>query len=191
MVKNKKKQKKFQSMRGNSLLIVLLVALIIVITGLFLFWKMFFGFEGNEISDEMLSKNAVSKTTSSSASEKAKVDPALVGKWESDCLVPDAGSPWSEKHQFFFNADGTAQHTRWSSSGHDCSPQTTMVDKYTVSTPSSDQINFNLIEGIGPVSGDIYQVSGDTLLFGHGFRNTLPYEDGTLNRYIVYKKISK
>ncbi|MCX6763016.1 MAG: hypothetical protein NT093_04545 [Candidatus Moranbacteria bacterium] len=178
-------------MQGNSLLIVLLVVLILVITGLFLFWRMFFGFGGNTIPDEMLSKNAVSKTASSSASKKAKIDPVLVGTWESDCLVPDAGSPWSEKHQFIFNADGTAQHTRWSSSGHDCSPQTTMVDKYAVSTPSSGQIDFNLIEGTGSIPQDIYQVTGNTLLFGHGFRNTLPYGAGTLNRYIVYKKISK
>jgi hypothetical protein len=182
----RKNQKKFPSMRGNSLLIVLFIILIFIIAGLFLFWRMFFGFgqKTQTIDFEKLSslESPVKNTV------KNNLDPALIGTWESDCLVPDFDSPWSEKHQFIINSDGSAQHTRWSSGGHACSPETTMVDKYSVSTPSTGQIDFNLIEGTGPVSDDIYQVSGNTLLFGHGFRNNFPYAAGSLNQYIVYKK---
>lgn len=174
-------------MRGNSLLIILLVVIILLLVMLFIWWRMFFGFRGGDVSEEIIPENSTSEPMKPSASKKVTIDPALVGTWESDCLVPDAGSPWSEKHQFIINADGTARHTRWSSDGHACAPETTMVDKYKINTPSSGKIELTTLEGVGP-SEDIYQVSGNTLLFGHGFRNDLPYAKNTLNQYIVYKK---
>lgn len=182
----KKKQVADSAVRkGNAavtIIIVLLILLVLVGAGIFVMWRMFFGFQRNDISEEIIQKNAQSGSMRSDVSQKAQVDPALVGTWESGCLVPDANSPWSEKHQFIINADGTAQHTRWSSSSHACAPETTLEDKCVVSTPASGRIDFRLIEGTGPDAQDIYQVSGDTLLFGHGFRNNLPYGDGTLNR---------
>lgn len=172
-------------MEGNSLLVVLLVIVILLLIIFFVWWRMFFGFRGTAQPADF---GTVPQPTET-ASPAGKVDPALVGTWESECLVPDLNSPWSEKHQFIINADGTAQHTRWSSSGHSCAPETTMVDKYTISTPSSGKVEFNLQEGTGPIGEDIYQVSGSALMFGHGFRGDhMPYTAETLNQYIVYKK---
>ncbi len=188
---NKKKQTADSAVhKGNAaviIIIVILIFLILVGAGIFIMWRMFFAFSDHPTPREFPNQYATPESTTE-MTVKGNIDPALVGTWESACLVPDANSPWSEKHQFIINADGTAQHTRWSSGGHACAPETTLVDKYVVSTPASGKIDFRLIEGIGPDAQDIYQVSGDTLLFGHGFRNNLPYGAGTLNQYIVYQK---
>lgn len=185
------KQKNDSIQKGSTaviILIVILIFLILIALGLFFIWRMFFASNGYPTPREFTSQYSTPVRPDETA-VKGNVDPSLVGTWESNCLVPDLDSPWSEKHQFIINADGAAKHTRWSSGGHACSPETTMVDKYTVSTPSTGQIHFTLIEGVGP-GEDIYQVTGDTLLFGHGFRNNFPYTENTLNKYIVYKKKS-
>lgn len=137
-------------------------------------------------------------TTSTTPATTGTLDQQLVGTWESACLVPDPDSPWAEKHQFVFNADGTAVHTRWSNESG-CTPATmTLTDVYRYQTPAAGQINLIDTEK-GATIYDIYQVSGNILYLGHGFRNDLPYSgsDGgspagrisTLNTYIKYQKV--
>lgn len=126
-------------------------------------------------------------------------DSALIGNWESDCLVPDQKSPWSEKHTFVIEGS-TAIHTRVSNDtpSHDCSPTMTLTDTYEYTIPEKGKINLKDTSK-GVTFYDIYQVNGDTLRFGHGFRNTMPYPANvgaspdsrieSLNEYIIYKKV--
>lgn len=143
------------------------------------------------------------RTSPKQSQGSGKVDSALVGTWNSDCLVPDQDSPWSERHQFVINADGTAIHTRWSNDtmSHDCSPSGTpgtLVNSYTISIPSAGQIDLTDTSGAGTMY-DIYQVSSNTLMFGHGFRGDNSSYSGlsggsageritSLNTFIVYRK---
>ncbi|MFA6099065.1 MAG: hypothetical protein WCV50_06045 [Patescibacteria group bacterium] len=151
-------------------------------------------------TDTTANVNSTSRINASSAGNTttASVDAALVGTWESDCLVPDENSPWSEKHQFVINADGTAVHTRWSSGDHDCAPGDTLVNSYTIKT-EQNQIDLNDLEN-DAIIYDIYKIEGTTLRFGHGFRGdhlAYPQNDGTtstlrienLNDFIVYHKM--
>lgn len=136
-------------------------------------------------------------TPTATSATTGTLDPQLVGTWQSACLVPDPNSPWAEKHQFVFNSDGTAVHTRWSND-KTCQPATmTLTDVYRYQIPAAGQINLIDTEK-GMTIYDIYQVSGGTLYFGHGFRSGLPYSGdgsspsariGTLNTYIKYQKI--
>ena len=185
-----------------------LILLIFIIWAFFRFYGPFGGQE--EIPIPGQSSSAVTKISPSPSSQftrtspgqtkGGKVDSALVGTWVSDCLIPDPNSPWSEKHQFVINSDGTAVHTRWSddSTNHDCGPRGqpgTLVDNYTITIPETGKINLTDSSG---THYDIYQVNGNTLLFGHGFRNNLPYDTHTgsseadrissLNNYIIYSK---
>ena len=151
--------------------------------------------------------NGNDESDSTTTAQKAvKFDQNLVGTWTSDCLVPDLNSPWAEKHQFVINSNGTAVHTRWSSEDHSCNPQGfpgTLVNNYKLSIiktgTSSDLGQINLLDiDQNATIYDVYQISGDTLLFGHGFRNSLTYDSktgtsesdriSTLNNYIIYKK---
>lgn len=138
-----------------------------------------------------------STTPSTSPASAGTLDQQLVGTWESACLVPDPDSPWAEKHQFVFNADGTAVHTRWSND-KTCQPASmTLTNEYRYTIPQSGQINL-LDIAEGQTIYDIYQVSGSTLYLGHGFRSGLPYSGdgsspsariGSLNTYIKYQKV--
>jgi hypothetical protein len=110
--------------------------------------------------------------------------------------VPDPNSPWAERHEFSINSDGTATH--WRYSGDSCAgivkeePQ-----NYTLTIPTVGQINFVDASGAGTFY-DIYQISGSTLQFGHGFRVTYPagmtfgLSEGqrftSLNTFLAYKK---
>jgi len=180
------KQKKTSSV-WRILLIILGVLIIIIGLYLGLAWVL-----------RLVNNGTGSNSTASTTTTTSKnMDKNLVGTWVSDCLVPDQNSPWSEKHQFVIKSDGTAIHTRWSSSGHDCSPETTLDTNYTINIPSADKINLTDTSGTRTLY-DIYQISGNTLEFGHGFRNNLPYPSAngvseasritSLNDYIVYKK---
>ena len=109
--------------------------------------------------------NTTNQTTKTSDS---KIDSALVGSWDTGCLVPDPGSPWAEKHKFVIESNGKAVHTR--SSGESCAGLHSDGDQnYTITIPASGQINLTSSDGS---IYDIYQVSGDTLKFGHGFSNS-------------------
>lgn len=138
-----------------------------------------------------------------SSPESSKVtDNQVAGEWETACLVPDSDSPWSEKHHFSIKTDGTAVHTRWSNDtmAHNCSPSGsvgTLTDNYRYTIPAAGQINLEDTTK-GATLYDIYQVSGSTLLFGHGFCNcsTVPAHLGasdadrisSLNQYLQYQK---
>lgn len=142
-------------------------------------------------------------TSSTATKSGSNYDQKLMGTWVSGCLVPDPNSPWSEKHQFIFQSNGTAVHTRWSNDtmAHNCSPSGTvgtLVNNYKFTIPASGQINLADQEA-GQTYYDIYQISGTTLLFGHGFRgdnSTYASRTGasesdridSLNNYIAYTK---
>jgi len=176
----------------TSAIIAIIVIVIFFGLGFFMIWRMFGPFwpfgEENKTSPSTTTKTTTTKTT----------DKNLIGTWESDCLVPDSNSPWSEKHHFEFKADGTATHTRWSSDGNDCSASMTLTDTYKYTIPKAGQINLQDMEK-GATIYDIYSISGNTLKFGHGFRSNLPYPAGngesassrieSLNDYIIYNKI--
>lgn len=126
-------------------------------------------------------------------------DNTLVGTWLSKCLVPDLGSAWSEQHQFVIKADGTAVYTRWSAYDHNCTKTDTATRNYAYALPAAGQINLT-DTGEGATFYDIYQVTGQTLKFGHGFQahypagydatqgNTAANPFHVLNDYIVYTK---
>lgn len=128
------------------------------------------------------------------------IDPALIGSWDTGCLVPDPGSPWAEKHTFTINADGTAEHIRYS--GDSCAAiKSDQDDKINFTVPSTGKINLSFTTGVaaGQTIYDIYQVDGSNLEFGHGFTNSTKLcsasGGGTeadrftcLNDFLVYKK---
>ena len=137
--------------------------------------------------------NAPDKTTDSSSGQ------GLIGNWDTGCLVPDLNSPWAERHTFIINANGTAVHKRYS--GNSCvklAEDTT--DDLNWVIPSSGRINLSYNSGIGTgqTAYDIYEVSGNTLKFGHGFCNCVSSSGKyglseadrftTLNNFLVYKK---
>jgi hypothetical protein len=142
-------------------------------------------------------------------------DQALVGTWESECLVPDPGSKWAEKHKYVIKSDGTAVHTRQDWASTDCTttePSGTITDNLKLTIPSSGKINMTFTSSensrmdsaqssqyTGQTLYDIYKVSGSTLEFGWGFRgDNLAYGGktgssdadrfDTLNSFIVYNK---
>lgn len=175
---------------GSWRIVLIIVIVLVVLFGAYLGLAWVLRKANNAI------ENGIQPTATAGQGSKA-TDQSLVGTWVSECLVPDPDSPWSEKHQFTFNKDGTATHIRWSSDGHDCSPETTLTDNYQYSLPAAGQIDLKDTEK-GATIYDIYKISGNTLVFGHGFRNTLPYPASngesaagridSLNEYIVYKK---
>ncbi|OGY24641.1 MAG: hypothetical protein A2Y57_00780 [Candidatus Woykebacteria bacterium RBG_13_40_7b] len=153
-------------------------------------------------------------TTTTTTSGKLS-DQNLVGTWESECLVPDPNSKWAEKHSIAINKDGTATHTRLSWDLNDCTTLDSsgkIVTQYKLTTPSAGKINFTVTgyensmmdaaqaaQMKGATIYDIYQVTGNTLKFGHGFRGDQEaYGDksgssendrfDTLNDFIAYKK---
>ncbi len=150
-----------------------------------------------EESDE----SSKSETSQSSDGTLDEFDENLVGTWVSDCLIPDPDSPWSEKHQFVIKSDGSAVHTRWSSSGHECVPDETMINNYKLTITSPGQVEIKDTD-LNQTIYDIYEIDGSTLLFGHGFRgdsDAMQVKDNnfglnpetrftTLNEFIVYKK---
>jgi len=156
--------------------------------------------ESGEIEENSVGPDEA-ETSQSSEETSGEFDENLVGTWVSDCLVPDPDSPWSEKHQFVINSDGSAIHTRWSSSGHECLPEETLINNYEMTIPSPGQIDIKDID-LNQTIYDIYEISGDTLLFGHGFRGdseAMQVKDNnfgldpetrftTLNEFIVYRR---
>ena len=157
--------------------------------------------EAAAVEAEEDDESSKSETSQSSDEILDEFDENLVGTWVSDCLVPDPDSPWSEKHQFVIRSDGSAVHTRWSSSGHECVPDETIINNYTLTIPSPGQIDIK-DNDLNQTIYDIYEISGNTLLFGHGFRgdsDAMQVKDNnfglnpetrftTLNEFIVYKK---
>ena len=131
------------------------------------------------------------------------VDSALVASWDTGCLVPDLNSPWAERHTFTINSNGTANHKRYS--GESCATLSSTPDhddNMNLTIPSTGKINLSYTSGIaaGTTVYDIYQVSGSTLYFGHGFCNcTKDLASGNfgsseakrvtaLNTFLAYKK---
>ena len=193
-------------------IVVLVIAIVLII--------LFGGYFGlawilRTANNSISPANTSTSNTSSKSARTKLSDQNLVGTWESDCLVPDQNSKWAEKHKFVINADATAIHTRQDWEMTDCTtltPAGTITDQYNITVPSSGKINFTYTDNsntrmntnqLGEIREkyiyDIYQVSGSTLLFGHGFRgDNLAYGSKTggsesdridsLNNYIIYHK---
>lgn len=175
--------------KRNCWLIVLIVILILVVlTGLY------FGVT-------WILRRANNGGISTSTSTSKISDSALVGEWDTGCLVPDPNSPWAERHIFTINSNGTANHKRYS--GENCGViKQDNSDDITFTIPASGQINLTFTSGVatGSTTYDIYKVSGDTLLFGHGFCNcakdsltgdfglTEATRFSAINNFLVYKK---
>lgn len=172
------------------LLIILSVIVILILIYLIL------AYVANKIDSKYVTNtnttNANSATTKTSDS---KIDSALVGSWDTGCLVPDPNSPWAEEHKFVIEESGKAVHTRLS--GESCAGLQSDGDQnYTITIPAGGQIN--LVSSAGSIY-DIYQVSGSTLKFGHGFCNCTKLCSASggategdritcLNDFLVYKK---
>lgn len=168
--------------------------IVVLIVGGFSLWK--FWIKGLVVSLK------VPTTAQTDSSFKSNMDMKLVGTWESDCLVPDPYNPWSESHKFIINTNGTATHIRFSSKNSNCSPDIINADDFRLFFPGDkNQIDLTSLPDSGIIDGniyDIYKISDNILLFGHGFRNnfTYPSENGestnsrinNLNEYIVYHK---
>ncbi|MFH1207638.1 MAG: hypothetical protein V1668_03455 [Patescibacteria group bacterium] len=194
---------------------VVIIILLFIFSGGLFFWSSFMSDNENEKNPkldnaltnaaERFAANTNNPATNTSTlngnsgiSNSASAS-SIVGTWTSDCLVPDQNSAWSEKHRFVINADGTAVHTRWSGSDHNCTAGDTLVNNYSYTIPQSGQINLT-DRDLGSTIYDIYQISDGTLKFGHGFQS--PYPAGydatqgnsstnrfhNFNNYIVYKR---
>ncbi|MDD5039926.1 MAG: hypothetical protein PHY34_02140 [Patescibacteria group bacterium] len=130
------------------------------------------------------------------ANNVTSVSNELLGSWQTDCLVPDPDSPWAEQHFFTFNDDSTAEHRCVSYDQASCAGEaTTLVDLYSYSFPTTGQIDL-VDSDKGNYIKDIYQLSGNEVRFGHGFRNDTTSENKdstdritTLNAFIVYTKV--
>jgi len=123
----------------------------------------------------------------------------LIGSWKSACLIPDEKSDYAEQHYFVFYANRTTIHTRETFYKKSCTGSSdTSINNYSYTIPSAGQINLTDLV-TGQTLYDIYQLQTGSLLFGHGFRNTLPYPAtagssdsdrmSNLNQYIVYSKV--
>lgn len=137
--------------------------------------------------------------TTKVTNESASVDPQIISNWDTGCLVPDPKSPWAERHTFSLNSDGTGSHQRYS--GSSCAAiGPDLHDDFTWVIPERGKINLSYTSGIiaGSTIYDVYQVSGSTLKFGHGFCNCAT-TDGNFgvseserftipNNFLVYKK---
>ena len=176
--------------RWKPLLIVL--GVIVLIFGLYfgLAWVL------RVVNDKYLPEETGSASKPASS---LKVDEVLVGTWDTGCLVPDANSPWAERHTFTINSNSTANHKRYS--GNSCAALAVdNDDNLNFTIPESKKINLTYTSGIaaGTTAYDIYQISGNTLKFGHGFCNCSSSggKYGTseadrfiqLNDFLVYKK---
>ena len=140
----------------------------------------------------------IPESENTSQTTGAKIDPNLINQWDTGCLVPDPNSQWAERHTFDIRSDGTATHKRYS--GDSCEAMAIdNTDAIYYKIPSDNTINLSYSSGIanGTTIYDIYQVSGDTLKFGHGFCNcstggNLGMSESDrftgLNNFLLYKK---
>lgn len=132
--------------------------------------------------------------------QSSTVDQNIVGNWDTGCLIPKIGDPWAERHTFTISSDGTANHKRYT--GVNCDAMAVdHDDDMKLSVPSMGKVDISYTKGIaaGGKVYDVYQVSGNTLKFGHGFCNcTKDLAGGTfgqsddkrpsLNDFLAYKK---
>ena len=137
--------------------------------------------------------------TAKTAKGSDSSDQQLIDNWDTGCLVPDPNSPWAERHTFVMSSNGTGNHKRYS--GDSCAALgMDHDDNFTFVIPSQGKINLSYTSGIGAgmTIHDIYQVSRNTLRFGHAFCNCTSSDGnfGTseggrftrLNDFLVYKK---
>lgn len=183
-------------MKKKFILVAILVAGFLFFSGCSLFGNTN---EGTNTNTGDNKNSAVQQNVNAPADSVADVPEAIVGTWKSECLTPEPDDPWSEMHQFEIDEEGWATYTRWNWYEPNCGgSMETMVTEYLISFPTTGQIDLvNMNEGVTVY--DIYQITGNALLFGHGFRNHFPYSPtygetadariSTLNEYIRYQKV--
>ncbi len=126
----------------------------------------------------------------------AKIDPNLVGSWDTGCLIPKGNSDYAERHSFIFNSNGTANYKRYIG-GRACNNLSLRNNhEMTWEIVGGNKINF--VYGTGGRIYDIYALSGNILKFGHGFCDCTDIggKSGAsdsdrfvlLNNFLVYKK---
>ena len=183
---------------------IVLVLIILVIALVVVYFLFFDGWA--KVKNRWVEKNPSPNIASSldggsqgSVSTNSSEYSKFVGTWKTNCLVPDANSPWAEKHQFTFESSGAAKHIRWS--GDSCAniKEDAFNQTYKVEIPEAGKINF-LADGSGSETMyDIYTISATKLNFGHGFRVTYPpgmanfgrtsaTRFDSLNTFLEYKK---
>lgn len=124
----------------------------------------------------------------------------LIGSWKSACLIPDQNSDYAEQHYFTFYANRTALHKRETFYKKSCvGSDATLVNNYSFTIPADGAINLTDLE-TGQTLYDIYTQTENSLVFGHGFRNSAEpvLHVGTskadrftdANLYIVYSRTS-
>ena len=161
-----------QKNKKTGLIVVIVLMVIFLLLILLIYWWWMFGSSfrnsdaGNK-SSQTIPESLVNQNNLSPDYQK------LIGKWSTACLVPDPKSPWAEKHDFIFNADGSAQHWRWSGDSCATISRDQFAQKYQIEIPATGQINFISTEGLGNFY-DIYKIEGTGLYFGHGFRDKYP-----------------
>jgi len=184
----KKNQKGFSVVEA---LIIVVIIVLLCVAGWYVIHR-------NKDNKQSSPTSSAQNSSLQANNSKKSIGSELAGTWQTACLVPDPNSPWAEKHEFKIEAN-KATHTRWSNDtgSNNCSePNTTLVNHYTFTIPATGQINL-LDTDQQETMYDIYRVSGNTLEFGHGFRNsselvssgtTVANRINHLNTYLVYKK---
>jgi hypothetical protein len=98
----------------------------------------------------------------------------IIGSWSTECLIANPKNPLSEKHEFIFKENGTAQH--WRLSGTDCEniSRDSTTHNYKIAIPEIGKINFEALDKNSDTIFDIYGIKGGILFFGHGPRDWYP-----------------
>ncbi len=134
---------------------------------------LFVGYLGVAFVLHRIDKGSISNQSGDAqTTARGSIDQNLIGNWDTGCLVPDPKSPWAERHTFSIKSDGTANHKRYS--GNSCLKMAAdQDDNGNFTVPSTGKINLSYTTGFaaGVTVYDIYQISGTTLKFGHGFCN--------------------
>lgn len=197
-------EEKKDGSKSSWIILVIVVAVLVFTVAGFFTWRYYQAKKVEDLANQVMDNPDAFKN---------KIDQNLVGTWESDCLVPDPDSKWAEKHKYVIKSDGTATHTRQDWEMNDCTsvqPAGLITDQIKLSIPSVGKINQTIVseENSRPnpnapasatIMYDIYQVSGNTLEFGWGFRGDNLAYDGktgstegdrftTLNSFIKYQK---
>jgi hypothetical protein len=193
-----------QGVKGKSSWKWILLSIVILIIATVLIYLFFF--DGwAKVEQRWVEKNPSPNIPSSLDGGQNKISTnsdeysKFIGTWATDCLVPDANSPWAEKHSFIFESSGTAKHIRWSGDSCGTLKEDEFNQSYKIEIPEVGKINF-LADGSGSETMyDIYEFNGTKLYFGHGFRTTYPpgmvnfgrsenTRFDSLNTFIEYKK---
>lgn len=184
----------------SKLLLVAVLVVGVILAGYFGLASVLHNLDKPSSLNQKAIQQQVEETPQTSNKTQGSSDQGLIGNWDTGCLVPDPKSPWAERHTFTLNSNGTGIHKRYSS--NTCEKLTEdLTDDLNWVIPSAGKINLSYKSGMaaGYTLYDIYEVSGNTLKFGHGFRTSYTGASkitgeneanrfDTLNTFLIYKK---